>query len=149
MRRGPPSSIGTPVIAGQRLSARPASPRRRRRHHRDDVDDQRAEDQAKDTIQNIGLDRFDLRLQARLGLGMSILVARLAPRAPSRSDATTASACGSVKPASRKRFATFTVSIAILEPNPDRSSGARHDDGTMAQPRAVQQAKDRRIEQLI
>ena len=34
---------------------------------RDDVDHERTEDQAEDAVQNIGLDRFDLRLQARHG----------------------------------------------------------------------------------
>ncbi len=93
--------------------------------HRDDVYDQRPKDQAEDAVQNFGLDRLDPRLEAQLSFAQgaaqsrdcsplrSPFVANSAPSAASCTVAITASACGSVKPASRSLFATFNVSIII------------------------------------
>jgi hypothetical protein len=91
----------------------------------DDCDDQRAKDHAPDAVYNVGLHPFERRLETHSSLphtaGISGAFAietthREQPRLASAACtiAITASAGGSMNPASRSRFVTFRVSIAIV-----------------------------------
>jgi hypothetical protein len=91
----------------------------------DDIDDERTEDQGEDAAQDVRFDRLDFRLQAQRGLadrGAKLGDVRFRRKIGCRflDRGTTASACGSVKPASCSRFVIFSVSIAISS-NPPRT----------------------------